>query len=402
MRLLGLTNLYPPVAGGGYGEVCADVMDCLAARGYEVEMLVAQGGTAGEPEPGRPRVHADLAYALAPWRHPLRGARATAAAVRTVERVVAERRPDAAIVWHMRGVPKPALNPLHDADIPTLYMLHDRWVLYERAGGPDLLPWPAIDRLGGRALRGAVARMAPGRLDLRAPPIAEEGIVCFVSEWMRGEYAARGWVPRTAHIVPAGVDVEHFRRARTRPVARPPERMLYAGRIHPTKGLDVAVRALAQAGAQLSLTVAGAVDDPDYAESVRELAERLGVAPRLTWLGEVPRAEVARLLGDHDVLVYPSIGPEGYSLGLIEGFAAGMLIVTSAPGGPQEYLHHERNALLFDPGDATALAEALRRLDGDPDCPARLLDGASASAKALGLDAVVDQVESLVAPRCSA
>lgn len=402
LRLLGLTNLYPPVAGGGYGEVCADVMGGLAERGHDVEMLVAFGGAPGAAEAGRPHVEATLGYALAPWRHPLRGARATASSQRAVRRAIAELRPDAAIVWHMRGVPKPALNPLHDAGIPTLYMLHDRWVLYERAGGPDLLPWARIDRLGASALRNAAARLAPIRLDLRAPPIAQEGIVCFVSEWVHGEYAARGWVPRTARIVPAGVEVEPFREARTRPVASPPRRMLYAGRIHPTKGLDVAVRALAEAGGALELTIAGTVDDPSYETSVRELVERLGLAPRVRWLGEVARTDIVRLLGEHDVLVYPSIGPEGYSLGLIEGFAAGMLIVTSAPGGPQEYLRDDGNALLFDAGDADGLAAALRRLAEDPDCAPRLLDGAAESAEALRLEAVVDGIEALLGPTVAA
>ena len=39
LRLLAITNRYPPEARGGYGEICADVMSGLAARGHEVAVL---------------------------------------------------------------------------------------------------------------------------------------------------------------------------------------------------------------------------------------------------------------------------------------------------------------------------------------------------------------------------
>ena len=113
MRLLGITNLYPPHAGGGYGEICADVMSGLAARGHDVTMLVAHG------ESGRGvDVHAELQYVLAPWRHPVGGLRALANDERVVREAV-DRGIDAALVWHMRGLVNPPLTLLHRAGIPS-------------------------------------------------------------------------------------------------------------------------------------------------------------------------------------------------------------------------------------------------------------------------------------------
>jgi len=103
------------------------------------------------------------------------------------------------------------------------------------------------------------------------------------------------------------------------------------------------------------------------------------------WLGEVPRDEVRRLLATHDVLVYPSIGVEAYSLGLLEGLAAGIGIVTSAQGGPQEYLRDGVNARVVPPGDVGALAQALR----EPVVAGRL-------PPELELERVVDRVEALL------
>jgi glycosyltransferase involved in cell wall biosynthesis len=301
---------------------------------------------------------------------------------------------DVAIVWHMRGLVKTSLRLLHDAGIPVMYMLHDRWVLYERAG-PWLAPWPVLDRLGIAALREAGGRL-PSRMELRAPAIARDGMVCFVSRWLRDEHARLGWRPRQSRIVPCGVDAERFRMDRASGPPSSVRRLLYAGRIHPTKGLHVGVQALAEAGDELELTVAGPEDDSRYAEEVRSLARDLGVAGRITWKGEVPRSEIVQLLGSHDVLVYPSIGPEAYSLGLLEALAAGNLVVTSAIGGPREYLEDGQNALFFEPGNVAGMAAQLRRLVNDAQLAESLLEGARATTETISLDAVVDQVEGIM------
>src|SRR4051812_29862767 len=211
LRLLGFGNGYPPEVIGGYPEVSADVMEGLAQRGHDVTMLVSPRTLprdAPGPEGSRVKVRRELGYVLAAWRHPVAGMRAVAADDQVVRDALAAG-VDAALVWHMRGVMKPSLRLLHDAGIPVLYMLHDRWVLYERAG-PWLKPWPTIDRLGLNALRNGVARVARSRIELGAPPIEQEGINCFVTQWLEDEHRRLGWRPRIAHVVRGGFDLEPF------------------------------------------------------------------------------------------------------------------------------------------------------------------------------------------------
>jgi FkbM family methyltransferase len=391
VRLIGITNTYPPAAGGGYGEICADFMESLADRGHDVTMLVAgpakPGGLpAGTAGPGRAIVRRELDYVLAAWRRPAAGLRATRHDRAVVARQIAAG-VDAALVWHMRGLAKPALTLLHDAGIPVLYFLHDRWVLYERAGSLGV-PWARLDALGAGPVR---------RRLLRAPPIEQEGIVCYVSRWLRDQHHQRGWHAAHEHVVPCGVDVERFVAPRRGPPSSPPRRLLFAGRLHPDKGIDVAVRAMARvADLGHTLTIAGLPDRPDEEGRVRGLAAQLGVGERLTFVGAVPRDAMPALLAEHDVLVFPSINVEAYALGLLEALAAGMLVVTSAIGGPREYLEHDRNALIFPAGDDAALAECLTGLD-DPARAGRLLAGAHGTAQRISLSAVVDQVEDLLA-----
>jgi D-inositol-3-phosphate glycosyltransferase len=386
LRLLGLTNFYPPEAAGGYGEICADVMEELGARGHDVEMLTATRGAPGElpAERGRVRIDRSLSYVLAAWRHPVAGLRAVRHDRERLDSALARGRPDAAVVWHMRGIAKTTLTALHELGIPVLYMLHDRWVLYERAGSL-YVPWARLDRLGA-----ARARALAG---LAAPPIATQGEVCFVSRWLEEQHRERGWRPRRSHVVPCGVRPADVR---SRPEPTEVRRLLFAGRVEPRKGLHVAIEALARVEWPLELTIAGPPDDPAYAERVREAARSAGVADRLTWLGELPRRRILELFADHDALVYPSTDFEAYSLGLVEAFPSGIPIVTSAPGGPREYLRDGDNALLFEPGDAPALARQLERLAESEPLRRTLLEGALRSAAELSLERVVDQVEGII------
>ena len=391
LRLIGITNHYPPVAHGGYGEICADVMSGLASRGHEVTMLTCAEAEDAPAELEGVRIVRRLDRVLAPWRRPLRGLRAAAHDGRIMRDALASGA-DAVIAWHCRGVVKTSLRMAHEAGVPVLYQLHDRWVLYERPGSL-YVPWARLDRMGARVPRELVGRALAGRVELRAPRVERDGVACFVSEWLEREHTRRGWRPRQREIVRCGVDVASF--ARPEPPAAPPRRLLFAGRVERRKGLDVAVRALAS-HPDLTLTVAGPPDEPDYGERVRGLARELGVAERVDWIGEVPRERVRALLAEHDVLVFPSIGDEAYALGLLEALAAGILVVTSALGGPREYLGHDVNSLLFEPGDAAGLAAALARLRDEAGLAARLLEGARRTADEVSLDAVLDQLESLL------
>ena len=144
------------------------------------------------------------------------------------------------------------------------------------------------------------------------------------------------------------------------------------------------------------LSVAGYADDLSYAETVRAAVAGYGLADRVDWLGEVSRANVIEHLRSHDVLVYPSIGIESGWLGVLEGLAAGSVVVSSAPGAPHELLRDGENALLFAPGDADALARCLDAMADDPALPARLRAGALRTAAEHTLDAMLDRIESLL------
>ncbi|HET9196890.1 MAG TPA: glycosyltransferase [Solirubrobacterales bacterium] len=135
--------------------------------------------------------------------------------------------------------------------------------------------------------------------------------------------------------------------------------VLTPARLNAQKGHDTLLAAIAELPEALFL-LAG--EGPER-ERLEARAAELGVAERVRFLGR--REDVPQLLAACDVFCLPSLY-EGSSLAVLEAMAAGIAIVSSAIGGTEELIDDGRSGLLVPPGDAPALAAALRRLLEDP------------------------------------
>jgi glycosyltransferase involved in cell wall biosynthesis len=130
---------------------------------------------------------------------------------------------------------------------------------------------------------------------------------------------------------------------------------LALGRLHPNKGFDVLIEALARAPG-IYLWLAG--EGPERAH-LEARAERLAVASRLRFLGW--RDDTAALLATADMLVCPS-RHEPLGNVVIEAWAAGKPVVAAASAGPAALIRDGVTGLLVPVEDADALARAMTRL----------------------------------------
>ncbi len=109
-------------------------------------------------------------------------------------------------------------------------------------------------------------------------------------------------------------------------------RLLHVGRGVRTKGLRDAVRALAHLKDLPGVTLTSAGAGEEIALCKAE-AERLGVADRVTFLGQQPRASIEDLYRSHDVFLFPSFREPAGDV-LYEAMRNAMPIITAARGGP--------------------------------------------------------------------
>lgn len=142
-----------------------------------------------------------------------------------------------------------------------------------------------------------------------------------------------------------------------------------AARLHPVKGLEYLLQAVASLEGRLpdfQLLIAG--DGPIRAE-LEAQARSLGLGGRVRFLGHVPDAR--RLLPAFDLYVSSSL-MEALGLSIMEALAAGVPVVATGVGGVLEMVTDGESALLVPPKDAGALAAAIHRLATDPALASRL------------------------------
>jgi glycosyltransferase involved in cell wall biosynthesis len=135
--------------------------------------------------------------------------------------------------------------------------------------------------------------------------------------------------------------------------------LLAVCRLAPQKGLDTAVRALAELP-DTTLLVLGV--GPDRA-ALEGLADSLGVRDRLVLPGRV--GDVAALYRRATVVVHPARW-EGFGLAMLEAMLAGKPVVAARAGSAPELVVDGETGLLVPVDDATALAEAVGSLLADP------------------------------------
>jgi glycosyltransferase involved in cell wall biosynthesis len=133
----------------------------------------------------------------------------------------------------------------------------------------------------------------------------------------------------------------------------------------PRKGLEVLLHALAElrdGGASLTLRAVGSFETPEYERQIKALAEQLGLASAIQWVGFTRdvNAELRRM----DVFVLPSLFGEGLPMVVLEAMACGTPVVATRVAGTPEAIRDGQEGLLAEPGDSAGLAAALGRLIG--------------------------------------
>jgi glycosyltransferase involved in cell wall biosynthesis len=159
--------------------------------------------------------------------------------------------------------------------------------------------------------------------------------------------------------------------------------VLYVGRIHPEKGIQLLIDAFASLrSTHWRLVLTGPVDDAgggggrDYARLLQERAD--AASAHVEFTGAIfDEAELARQYCRAKIFVYPSIAERGEAFGVapLDAMAYGCAVVVSRLACFGEFVEPQNNALVFDhrmPNAAGALAMELRQLMADPAIAARL------------------------------
>lgn len=174
-------------------------------------------------------------------------------------------------------------------------------------------------------------------------------------------------------VLPMPLDVAHFASGATQAKSIPP-RILYAGNLVASKGVDVLIEAFArlrEQGVECELRILG---EGPKRHSLEELARRSGIGGAVSFSPFVPQSEMPAEYGRSTVTVLPSRGnAEGLGLTLVEALLAGSAVVGTPAGGIPEVVVDGQTGLIARDGDATDLAQKIGRLLSNADLRERLV-----------------------------
>lgn len=374
MRLLFLTNFYPPYEIGGQERSCLQVVEGLRQRGHDTLVLTSTHGTDGGIVTSE-NVHRSLYLEmdLAPWRHSIEFFTKRKARERHnldyLNSLLGQFKPDLLFMWGMWNFPRslpvkaeelmPGRVVYRFAEYwPTLPSQHE---MYWRAPGR---------RWFSRLVKGGLGRVALAMLagEKQARELKFEHTVC-VSAATRDRLVDLGVPVAQSEIIHTGLDLDAYSGVGKLPRADQSLRLLYAGRMAEEKGVETAILAVSEIlssglAMDVSLSLAGSGPE-DYTRHLRDLVARSGLENHVTFLGWIPNEKMPELMSQHDVLLLPSIWPEPFARVVLEGMASGLVVVATPAGGTGEIIKDGENGLLFAPGDHRDLANKITCLSMD-------------------------------------
>jgi len=401
MRILFISNFFPPARPGGYTQWCHEVAERLAERGHTIGVLTSSYEMAKAPANEQNiyrllHLEGDLDY-YQPLHFFTQWKKQHLENLAFLEHTVQDFAPDLIFVWGMWALSK-ALPALAEQLLPgrVVYYLSDYWpsaldmhTTYWQSpaqGWPMQLPKRVLSKV-------AMSMLAKeGQPDLKL-----EQVIC-VSARVRDLLVEAGLPVQHARIIHGGTDIERFQDTRKREHLPGHLKLLYAGQLVRHKGVHTAIEAMAtlvnrRRISQITLTLVGS-GHPEYEAFLRNLVERERLQDFVTFHKPVSKDKMPTILQQFDVLIFPSIYEEPLARITQEAMVSGLVVIGTTTGGTKEILRDGETGFTFAPEDADGLAEQITRLIVDPDLCCRLAQaGRQTVLENFTLDKMVKEIE---------
>ena len=210
-----------------------------------------------------------------------------------------------------------------------------------------------------------------------------------------------GAEPEKVGIVQPGVDLELFRplgneESSWTPAGVKPGYLLFAARLQPLKGADLAIQALSliPAPKRPDLVIAGEAsqDFANYLAELKDLVHQLELTQSIHFLPGQNREELAKLIRSSKILLVPSHS-ETFGLIALEASASAIPVIAASAGGLTEAICNTHTGILVDRHDAKDWAASILELLEDEEKYAFMARTARLRAENMSWDVVATRVK---------
>lgn len=405
MKILVISDLYPPYQIGGYEINCRDSVDALTNRGHEVTVLTSTWGI--ERKAAQGKIHRLLDYDPSFLENrsnnyarksiyllhrflQLRRVFVSRRNYQITRHMISKIEPDIVYLWHLGHLTVSPALAAQDTGIPACFRIED----YSLARIKQLVD------TGGSSPKRLYRSLTFGKKDIQK--LRMENLL-FISEYVKSYYLQAGFSPVGMDVVPGGLPVHSLLDPINRLVVPFTSkdgmiRLIFSGRIEPEKGPDIAIRAVASLKAEFEnpLVYLDIVGDgnPSFLDSLKQLANNLSVSDRVTFWGRLSQGEVLKRFQCSDALLFTSRWQEPFGRVVIEAMAQGLPVIAAQNGGIPEIINNFENGLLIEPSNPQELVNAIKMLLKDPALAASISHNAFVTVcSRFTLEQVIDKME---------
>lgn len=402
MKVLVISNFFPPHVIGGAEIIAHHHAAALAARGHEVRVLAGDNSVG---LPGYPVSHDEfdgLAVTRIGLSHTDFAATGNNVAHAEVEQVfldlIEHWHPDVIHAHHIVGLSLGILQLARARGIRIAMTLHDHWgfcinsTRITRAGTLCQDSTRCHDCHSHIYIEGNELPQRMRQDYLRWQLDAVDHFIS-PSRYLANQYIANGIDAERMHVIANGLDLQRFSHIPT-PAPGPRLNILFTGYMGDHKGVAVLLQAVALLPHdKVHLDMVG--DGHKLASYIAMLAK---LAPQVSvkFWGRLPNTRIAERFAEAHVFVLPSVCPENQPVTITEAMASGLPVVASRIGGIAELVEEGSTGWLAEPGDAEDLAARLRDYIEHPEHIAAHGQASRERIQAFAFGLQVDRIEALL------
>ncbi|MEO6183908.1 MAG: glycosyltransferase family 4 protein [Verrucomicrobiota bacterium] len=380
MKILVLSNLYPPHYVGGYELHCQTIVEALRARGHVVQVLTSNHGLDQEEtfqnnsDTERSlKIHGMFGH---PWLNIFRLRHQEQHNNLKLRDAIRRFQPELVYVWNLSGLSKSMVFTLQAQQIPTVFVVCDHWIARSAEGDVWLNWWNAKNvSMKHKLIRSVLTTIGlRDRWNKTAPTNSTGQFVFqriyFCSRALRDFTAAAGFNVQHAAAIYCPINIHRFS-GEPRTARQPLQRLLYVGRLTEDKGVMTALRAMSLVKDKFAgeLVIYGHGEN-EYEQQLKKFTEKNKLP--VTFANACRPEQMPAVYNAHDALLFTSEWAEPFALTPLEAMASGLPVIGTTTGGSGELLRHGENSLTYTAGNAEELARRILELNADDTLRARI------------------------------
>lgn len=367
MKILAITDSYPPHHTGGYELRSRDVLSGLADRGHTVRIITTRC----------PSPNCDLHYGEKDVCRGLRKRSETPGIMsrivldiqemKLIDRLVVSFKPDIVYLSHLGDLSKAILFFFSSKNLPIVFddggagMVFISRVfregLYFNKRENDSIVKTEIKRILSKLISVISGNLIPNELTW------PKNLYVYFNNVTSLKTAQKdGVLIPNAQVFHSGIDLSMF--LLKNPIdLESPVRIIVPGRIEPNKGTrDVIslVSILEKLGVQSSVIIVGSIGDQLYYNELLDFIKQLNLTSEVQLFSMVHHKRLAEMYRESDMCFFPSYQKAGLSRVPLEAMASGCLVISYGNEGSSEIIRNNETGYLVEEGDVCAVVKIVK------------------------------------------